>query len=322
MALARQRSREETVDSDEGSRKPGKGRKGHKKPRRSPRKSRAKPRRKEPAPTRKREKAKKQRPSRRTKKHGKKTKKHKEARRKTRRKPKETRKRGTKGRDRRRRRRRHESSDEDSSERDSSSPSDSSSSDMPGLTSSSSSSDSSSLSESNSDSESTDVEYAAYRRAKHRRRHRRHTRRAGVVYNGDDLEGVDAPKLRHGDEKARKTFRVDYITYVAEHENRMRSRPSEYRILPKAVVECIDADLLVYICNYELADRYKTKDTAKVSALAVHQWVMQQTPDDLAMEDDEGIRKLKSLKVELTGEGGVRSVQNLFTPRRRGSFNG
>ena len=43
--------------------------------------------------------------------------------------------------------------------------------------------------------------------------------------------------------------------------------------------------------KYELPDKYKTNDPAKVSALAVHRWVMACKPGELDMEDSEGIKK-------------------------------
>ena len=86
-----------------------------------------------------------------------------------------------------------------------------------------------------------------------------------VVYNGNDLEGVEAPELKYGDVKARKTFRPKYLTYLTEFDLVMRARPPGHRIHPKSVVECIEPDLLMYICMYELDPKDQTDDPAKVS---------------------------------------------------------
>lgn len=79
------------------------------------------------------------------------------------------------------------------------------------------------------------------------------------------------------------------------------------------MVECIDPDLLLYICQYELAKKHRTNNPAKVSALTVHRWVMMKhKKGKLEMGDSEGIKRLKSLKLALNGHAGVRGVQNLF----------
>ena len=205
----------------------------------------------------------------------------------------------------RKRRRRPSSSDSSSDSSDSSSDSDS----CPDLTEQSESSSDTEESSDDSSSESEDEGYEGYRRI---RRQEYAPRRTAVVYNGDDLKGLNSPVLKYGDKAARKAFRVTYLTYVAEHENRMRSRMPEDRVLPRAVVECVEPNLLVYICKYELDEEYQTDDPAKVSALAIHRWVMACEKGELEMEDSEGIKKLKGLKLEITGEGGVRGVQTLF----------
>ena len=209
-----------------------------------------------------------------------------------------------------RRRRKRDSSDpsSDSSEDGGSSDSSSDSDSCPDLTSQSDTSSDTDPS-TDSSSESEDEECEGYREVG--RREHGH-RRTAVVYNGDDLKGLNAPVLKYGDKAARKAFRVAYLIYVAEHENRMRSRMPEDRVLPRAVVECVEPNLLMYICKYELDEEYQTSDPAKVSALAIHRWVMACERGELEMEDSEGVKKLKNLKLELTGEGGVRSVQTLF----------
>ena len=52
-----------------------------------------------------------------------------------------------------------------------------------------------------------------------------------MVYNADDLSGIEVPDLRFGDKKTTKEFRVKYLTYVAKHDNKMRTRPGEHRLL-------------------------------------------------------------------------------------------
>ena len=76
--------------------------------------------------------------------------------------------------------------------------------------------------------------------------------RTTVVYTSEDLKKVRSPWLKFGDEKAKKQFRLAYLKYVQSHNNVMRGRPRSHRVPPRAVVECIDADLLLYICKFEL----------------------------------------------------------------------
>ena len=196
------------------------------------------------------------------------------------------------------------SSDEDSS----------TSSDSSSVTESDSSSESESESEeSDSETFSTDDELAGdvYRRHRNRRRHQRHLRTT-VVYGNGDLKKVNAPWLKFGDNTARKEFRARYLRYVQQHENVMRCRPHANRVDPKTVVECIDPDLLLYICMYELPRRYRTNRPERVSALAVHEWVMQMQGTYLDAEDDDGLAQVKKLTCDLGGPNGVREVQQLF----------
>lgn len=126
-----------------------------------------------------------------------------------------------------------------------------------------------------------------------------------MVYSDNDLRGVKAPELKFDDKKATKEFRASYLTYVTEHENKMRARPKDHRLLPKSVVECIDPDLLLYICQYKLDKKYRTSNPAQVSALAVHQWVMKHKKDKLDMEDSKWIKRLKGFKLALNCHEGV-----------------
>ena len=71
---------------------------------------------------------------------------------------------------------------------------------------------------------------------------------ATLVYSADSLDKIKAPWLKHGDEKAKREFEEAYLKYCAKHDRVMRGRPLAHRILPKAVVECMDPDLLEYVC--------------------------------------------------------------------------
>ena len=138
-----------------------------------------------------------------------------------------------------------------------------------------------------------------------------------VVYTSADLKRVTAPMLKHGDKAARKLFRVKYLKYAQEHANVMRGRPPSHRVPPKAVVECIDADLLLYICRYELPKRHRTKRPERADALAVHNWVMKVGASLLNAEDADGISQLKKLKCTIGGPDGVREVQQFFIQVRK-----
>ena len=138
-----------------------------------------------------------------------------------------------------------------------------------------------------------------------------------VVYGSQDLRGITPPTLKFGDRRARKAFREAYLKYVQRHDNAMRRRPPGHRVLSRAVVECIDPDLLMYICRYELPRRYRTRRPDRVDAMAVHNWVMKRQDYDLDAEDEEGITKIKELTCDISGGGGVRAVQQLFIEVRK-----
>ena len=108
--------------------------------------------------------------------------------------------------------------------------------------------------------------------------------------------GFDEPRLNNGDSRDRKKFRLTYIKYVIEHENVMCQR-----VLKRAVIEHIKPSLLsggqsflrVHKCRARLG--YE-ENRIKIS---------------LERQDPEGISKLKSIKITLTGEGAERNVQKL-----------
>lgn len=138
------------------------------------------------------------------------------------------------------------------------------------------------------------------------------TQPSAVLYSADDLAKVHAPRLNYGDRSARKKFRVAYIKYVIAHETVMRSRPEAQRVHPRAVIECIKPSLLMYICKYELKRKDRADDPALVKAIKVHQWVMKEDKLPLATEDPEGIKKLRAIKIALTGDGAIPNVQTAF----------
>ena len=123
---------------------------------------------------------------------------------------------------------------------------------------------------------------------------------------------MKAPWLKHGDEKAKRVFEEAYLKYCAKHDRVMRNRPVVYRILPKAVVECMDPDLLEYVCRRALPKKYRSKNPATVSAQVIHDWVMTRKSNRLGAEDGNGLKKLKATRIDLSGENGVRSVQTAF----------
>ena len=84
------------------------------------------------------------------------------------------------------------------------------------------------------------------------------------------------------------------------------SDEESHRVPPRAVVECIDADLLLYICKFEIAWRYRTSRPEEVDALAVHEWAMKTKKSSLDAEDEEGITQLRKLVCNLGGADGVR----------------
>ena len=155
------------------------------------------------------------------------------------------------------------------------------------------------------------AEEARYERyARQRKRYRAST--PTVIYTANDLRGVKPPKLAFGDDAAIKEFRLAYIKYGQQHDNVMRQRPKSHQVLPRTVVECIDPDLLVYICKHELPKRYRTNRPELVDAKAVHDWVMKPRVKNIETEDKEGIASLKKLTCDLGGENGIREVQQMF----------
>ena len=77
------------------------------------------------------------------------------------------------------------------------------------------------------------------------------------------------------------------------------------------MVEYIRPGLLAYICKHLLKKTHRTNKPETVKALVVHRWIMKRHESALNTEDDEGV-KVKAIKITLTGEAGVRSVQRAF----------
>ena len=148
-------------------------------------------------------------------------------------------------------------------------------------------------------------------------RREKRSKKVTVVYGGTLDKDPKAPYLKQGDASSRAAFRVKYLKYLKNHDIGQPTRPPEYRTHPKAVVECMDTDLLWYACKYELPKEYRTSKPEGVDALVVHRWVMQKEDRELSADDEEGIRQIKALKCNLTGVNGVRQVQNLFIQLRK-----
>ena len=75
---------------------------------------------------------------------------------------------------------------------------------------------------------------------------------AAVLYKPPDEKKNPPPILKHGDPESRKEFQPKYTAYVTKHKSDQRSVPPIHRVLPRAVVECIEPALLMQICRLEL----------------------------------------------------------------------
>ena len=135
------------------------------------------------------------------------------------------------------------------------------------------------------------------------------------MYSADNLKDVKNPRLKFGDLKAKRIFKHAYLKYITKHNGEMRKRPREHRVLPMAVVECIDPDLLLYICEHCLEN--KTSRPERADAMEVHRWVMGIKVSLFGADNDEGLEKLKKLSVTIDGTSGVRNVQTLFIEIRK-----
>ena len=88
---------------------------------------------------------------------------------------------------------------------------------------------------------------------------------------GDDIQ---APKLLSGDRKSRLAFAEEYLKYWQSHKAQQRKRPKRQRVPARAVIECMDADLLELIVTEELPEDQRKQDVAEASGKDVHRWVM------------------------------------------------
>ena len=161
----------------------------------------------------------------------------------------------------------------------------------------------------------------AHRRAlpRRQRRNRRSTRDrryaaavAAVLYKPPDESKNPPPVLKYGDPESKKAFQPKYTAYVAKHKSDQRNIPKAHRVLPRAVVECIEPNLLMQICRLELPKKYRTKRPENVSAMAVHRWVMGATKLPIDLEDAEGVKKMRALKCTIDAHEGLKNVQLLF----------
>ena len=132
------------------------------------------------------------------------------------------------------------------------------------------------------------------------------------MYKPPDEKKNPPPLLKFGDPESKKVFQPKYTAYVAKHKSDQRNIPKEHRVLPRAVVECIEPNLLMQICRLELPKKYRTKKPENVSAMAVHRWVMGATKLPIDLEDAEGVRKMRALKCTIDAHEGLRNVQQLF----------
>ena len=95
-----------------------------------------------------------------------------------------------------------------------------------------------------------------------------------MLYNTHRGDELKAPKLLGGDRKSRLAFAEQYLKYWKSHKAQQRKRPKRQRVPAKAVIECMDADLLELIVTEELPEDQRKIDVADASAKDVHRWVM------------------------------------------------
>ena len=132
------------------------------------------------------------------------------------------------------------------------------------------------------------------------------------MYTPPDESKNPSPLLTQGDPEGKKEFALKYTKYAAKHKSDQRSIPPAHRMLPKAVVECIEPGLLIQICRLELPKKYRTRKPEEVSAMAVHRWVMGATKLPIDVEDSEGVSKMRALKCTINATEGLSNVQQLF----------
>ena len=76
-----------------------------------------------------------------------------------------------------------------------------------------------------------------------------------------------------------------------------------HRVEPRTVIELVKPSLLVYICKNSIEEDERHDDPALVSAMAVHEWVMKVPEKPFGADSEEGLKRLKAVKIDL---GGVR----------------
>ena len=130
-------------------------------------------------------------------------------------------------------------------------------------------------------------------------------------YNPYDLKGINAPPLKDADEEARIIFRIKYLEYVRKHQAKQRKLPPQDRVLPASVVEYIRPALLTYICKHILK-KYKKRPLENVPAISIHRWALSRGRKKMSNEEDQGIKEIKQVKIDLNGAHCVRNVQRAF----------
>ncbi len=138
-----------------------------------------------------------------------------------------------------------------------------------------------------------------------------------MLYNTHRGDELRAPKLLSGDRKSRLTFAEAYLKYWRSHKAQQRKRPRRQRVPAKAVIECMDADLLELIVTEELPVDQRKQDVAEASAKDVHRWVMMIGKERPAHLVEQGITALKNLKCEISGADAVKNVMKFYIEIKR-----
>lgn len=74
----------------------------------------------------------------------------------------------------------------------------------------------------------------------------------------------------------------------------------------------MDPDLVEYVCRRALPKKHRSNDLETVNTQVMHNWVMTREENRLGVEDELGLKKLKTVRIDLEGESGTRSVQTAF----------
>ena len=63
--------------------------------------------------------------------------------------------------------------------------------------------------------------------------------------------------------------------------------------------------------------KHRSKNPATVKASLIHQWVMKRKTNRLGAENEAGLKKLRAVRIDLSGDKGTRSVQMTFIEIRK-----